>query len=264
MTFKSVELSRFAGEPVELYRWTQGASIWAHTPADASVSYGGDTYTPQAIRRSGLVVSDEDSSFEIDVDMPRTLAPATQFISGSVPAPLWLTLYRKHLSDAEAIICFVGQVREASFESAGICTLHVVSLREALSRQIPRHGYQPTCNHALYDANCTVNPASFDSTGTVSTISGNIITASLTPSQAAPYFKTGILEFGAYKTMIIDHSGSNLKLLTVPPGLIVTSPITCYAGCDRLHDTCKTKFNNIINFRGFPWVPNRNPFEGVT
>jgi uncharacterized phage protein (TIGR02218 family) len=30
---------------------------------------------------------------------------------------------------------------------------------------------------------------------------------------------------------------------------------TIVAGCDKLKETCIAKFNNILNFRGFPDVP---------
>jgi uncharacterized phage protein (TIGR02218 family) len=33
------------------------------------------------------------------------------------------------------------------------------------------------------------------------------------------------------------------------------------AGCDRTFATCKSKFNNVRNFRGFPHIPGRD--EGL-
>ncbi len=30
---------------------------------------------------------------------------------------------------------------------------------------------------------------------------------------------------------------------------------TVYQGCDHTMATCKAKFNNLANFRGFPFVP---------
>lgn len=262
MTYKTVEQSQAGGEPKELFRFQQGATVWTYTSGDASVAYNSETYTPTAIHRAGMVVSDEGSSAQIDVEVRRDLAVVAQFISGAVPAPVWLTIYRKHASDSEVVTLWVGQVREAAYEE-GSCILSCVPLKEALYRIIPRWSTQLTCNNALYDSNCTVVANSFKSTGTVSTITGNVITASLSPSQSAPYFKTGVLEFGNYKVMVIDHSGSNITLMTVPPGLIVGSSISVYAGCDRQAATCKNKFSNAVNFRGFPAIPIKNPFDGV-
>ena len=30
---------------------------------------------------------------------------------------------------------------------------------------------------------------------------------------------------------------------------------TVYAGCDHTQGTCQGRFNNLANFRGFPYVP---------
>ena len=39
--------------------------------------------------------------------------------------------------------------------------------------------------------------------------------------------------------------------------------VIAYAGCDKLNSTCHTKFNNIVNFGGFPFIPSDNPFTGT-
>jgi uncharacterized phage protein (TIGR02218 family) len=33
---------------------------------------------------------------------------------------------------------------------------------------------------------------------------------------------------------------------------------TVTAGCDKTHHTCRAKFANIINFRGFPHMPGND------
>jgi hypothetical protein len=30
---------------------------------------------------------------------------------------------------------------------------------------------------------------------------------------------------------------------------------TAYPGCDKTQNTCTSKFNNLVNFGGFPYVP---------
>jgi hypothetical protein len=38
--------------------------------------------------------------------------------------------------------------------------------------------------------------------------------------------------------------------------------VALYPGCSHMMDDCLVKYDNIVNFQGFPWIPNRNPFEG--
>lgn len=45
--------------------------------------------------------------------------------------------------------------------------------------------------------------------------------------------------------------------------LDVGTKLILYAGCDKLNTTCSTKFNNILNFGGFPFIPQDNPFTGT-
>jgi hypothetical protein len=35
----------------------------------------------------------------------------------------------------------------------------------------------------------------------------------------------------------------------------VGDTFTIYYGCDHTPGTCQSKFNNLANFRGFPYVP---------
>ena len=41
--------------------------------------------------------------------------------------------------------------------------------------------------------------------------------------------------------------------LEVPPGVGAAVAVT--AGCDKTFATCRTRFDNHLNFRGFPHVP---------
>lgn len=45
--------------------------------------------------------------------------------------------------------------------------------------------------------------------------------------------------------------------------LDIGDTVKVYAGCDKLNTTCSTKFNNILNFGGFPFIPQDNPFTGT-
>ena len=50
-------------------------------------------------------------------------------------------------------------------------------------------------------------------------------------------------------------SGAFVLQQAMPNPIQVGDAYSVYAGCDKLLASCKTKFNNVINFRGFPHVP---------
>ena len=81
-------------------------------------------------------------------------------------------------------------------------------------------------------------------------------------------FTTGALA-GTLPVEIFSISGSTVKLfepLVAAPG--IGDALTVKEGCDRTRATCKARFNNVLEFRGYPEVPGsdqvlRSAIEGA-
>jgi hypothetical protein len=63
--------------------------------------------------------------------------------------------------------------------------------------------------------------------------------------------------------MIIRHVGDTITLLVPIAGLTAGQAVSAFRGCARTYAECLSPFNNLVNFWGFPWIPERNPFKGV-
>lgn len=150
----------------------------------------------------------------------------------------------------------IGEIGEIGRTSAKIT---VNSKLVFLDIDMPRHLYQPTCVHTLYDVGCALNPATFSTTGAV----GAASTSSLINwASAAAVYQQGKIAFTSGA-----NNGLTATIKTVVVGVSVTlvypvpftpSPgdtFTVYQGCDHTSSTCKNQFNNLVNFRGFPVVP---------
>jgi len=63
--------------------------------------------------------------------------------------------------------------------------------------------------------------------------------------------------------MVLDHQDDTVIILA--PFVDVEAPVAAnaFAGCDRTLADCRDKFDNLAKFMGFPWIPGRNPFEGI-
>jgi uncharacterized phage protein (TIGR02218 family) len=53
----------------------------------------------------------------------------------------------------------------------------------------------------------------------------------------------------------------------MPQPIATGDTFTVTAGCDKRFDTCHDRFNNVVNFRGFPHIPGndfvvRYPVQG--
>ena len=128
-----------------------------------------------------------------------------------------------------------------------------------LDIDMPRNLYQPTCLHTLYDVGCTLQKSDFQANGTVGAGStASIIYWSLANAnfaQGTITFNSGVLA-GVTATVGSVVNGSSLNLInplqSVPA---LGDGFTVYFGCDHTQATCTNKFNNLANFRGFPYVP---------
>jgi uncharacterized phage protein (TIGR02218 family) len=82
----------------------------------------------------------------------------------------------------------------------------------------------------------------------------------------ADWFKYGLLTWLAGNNAGIESevktsnaSTGALTLWKAMPYTIQTSDtFRLEVGCDKAKDTCVSKFDNVVNFRGFPWVPGRD------
>lgn len=121
--------------------------------------------------------------------------------------------------------------------------------------------YAPACDANPGDGRCKVSLASFTDTGTVTSITDNgqfkasgIVTTNDYYSFGRVVWLTGL---NAGRDMDIKyHAGSEITLVEPMPKTVgVGDTYSAIAGCDLRLTTCKDKFSNIVNFRGFPSVP---------
>jgi uncharacterized phage protein (TIGR02218 family) len=122
--------------------------------------------------------------------------------------------------------------------------------------------YAPDCSADLGDARCGVDLTTSEESGTVSAvISATIFETSLV--QATGWYDGGELTWtggaNAGQTVAVrswDTAASTLSLFL--PALYpmqAGDAFTIRPGCDKSFATCRAKFDNAVNFRGFPHVP---------
>lgn len=122
--------------------------------------------------------------------------------------------------------------------------------------------YSPTCRATLGDARCGKDLTAFTFTGTVETVTSNRQFTDSGLVQADAYFDyglitwTGGLNVGLSMEVKTYTTGAVLLQLPMPYSVQVGDSFSIVAGCaKRIIEDCKTKFNNVINFRGEPYFP---------
>lgn len=121
--------------------------------------------------------------------------------------------------------------------------------------------YTTACDAALGNTRCGIALASFTASGTVTTATSARQFTDTSRTEAAGYFNSGLITWtsGANNTYQMEVKTSASGVITLqqvmPNAISLGDTYSMSAGCDKLLATCKTKFSNVINFRGFPHVP---------
>lgn len=157
------------------------------------------------------------------------------------------------------VMLFHGRVATVDSVGRTRAQITVASDLIVLDYDMPRNMYQSPCLHVHYDSGCGILRSTFSATGAVAT-----------GSTAALVNWSGSLAAFAQGSIIFT-SGANANIRatirSVVPGVSLTLmyPLpfppasgdafsTAY-GCDHTPNTCVARFNNLVNFRGFPYVP---------
>lgn len=261
MTYAAVETSDYSGQPVELYRFSQGTRKWLYTSADASFVYAGETYEPYPLKRGAFRQTQELSKSGLEINAPRDLP----FVADSMASPLigvvQLTIYRRHRSDAEVTTWWRGRVVGVRF-AGGETTISCEPLGTSMKRIGLRRPAQRQCPHALYGVGCNVSDAAFSATGTLLSHTGAMVTSGVFATQPNGWWVGGKIVLDGVLRFIVGHATDTLTLTAPVPGLAQDAGFTVYPGCDHTPQTCQSKFANILNFGGAPWFPIKNPFTG--
>lgn len=264
MSIDSIETSVSAADPVELYQFSIGATVYRYTSADVAQIFNSQTWTPAPITRASEDFTQEARSGNLELKLPDSDPVSQIFIAGVPAQPVFIQRYRgfRSLVSTSWIGPFDGRVLSATFQS-GVCTLSCVPVSGLLQRLMPRLGYQAQCNWTLYGAGCGVDKTAFRVTAALATVSGAVLTSSTFASKPDQWFRNGWVENGAgVRQMVIDHVTSQITLLRPIVGLHGGDTVYAFAGCDRDENTCFVKFNNRARHLGFKRIPQVNPFTG--
>ena len=265
MTYPVVETSVETGAPVELYIFTLGGDTFRLTSGPDTVTYSGLTYTPIEVTRENVSVSRDERSEILEITMPSSFPLVRKYISIAPGQRGSLTILRVHRTDTDnqLVTVFKGVIRSVGFTFDGLRSkISVMPLSGALSRPVPRHTYQGLCNHVLYDTGCQVPSSLFRHTAAVTGVVGDTLTVSGLSAKGSGWATGGYVTVGSLDfRLIIQHTGDDIRLLLPFPDNLLGQTVDVFAGCAHDIATCKSKFNNVINYGGYAFVPLRNPFE---
>jgi uncharacterized phage protein (TIGR02218 family) len=159
----------------------------------------------------------------------------------------------------------LGEIRR----EGGAFTAELRGLSERLAQDSGRL-YTTTCSADLGDARCKIDLSDFAFRGS------GAVTALIATSRFAAsgleafedgWFTAGKLTFtgGANAGLSVEvKSHRKAGAVTfdlwqaMPQPIAAGDTFTVTAGCDKRFATCRDKFDNVVNFRGFPHIPGND------
>ena len=243
------------------------------TDHDQRLVFGGVTFRPDRgltaralVQGTGLSVDNSEAVGALNDDA---------ITERDLMAGRWdqaeLRMWEVDWSDvARRKLVFRGSLGEVS-RANGAFRAELRGLSEALNAPQGRV-YHPRCSARLGDGACRVD-LSAESLSVLRQVQGmdegRVFTFTAFPAFDAAWFDHGRLEVlsgaaqglhGAIKNDTARPGGQRIIELWSSLGVLPATgdQIRLTAGCDKAADTCRLKFRNHLNFRGFPHLPSED------
>jgi len=252
-------------KPVELYRIWLGddtSNAWYYTSADYVIAYNGNNYIPAPISRGAIEWDVELQIPKLTITVWGLQEAVTQFIASNPIELVWVEVLRafRDQSPVECAVIFIGQIRNVTFQGPE-AQCECVGMEYFLEKPIPTIRYQANCNWRVFDERCGLVSGEYLQTVTVTNItSGESYTLTTDmDTKEDDYYAYGWMEWGIVKRMIASSSGQEITLNYPITTLGTGEAINIYPGCDGAIETCRDKYDNVLNFGGHPYIPEDNP-----
>ena len=237
---------------------------WYYTSADSSDVYEGNTYSPVTMGRGNIELKREIEKQKLDIEFSIGNDFAKNWLIDSNDYFLDVTIFEKEASATRQI--WEGRLVAISISGKKM-KLQFESIFTSLARYGLRRIYQRVCSHTLYRRGCNLDIDDFEQSGTITNIDDN--TCTISTAEADHFFTHGLLSFGEDFVSIRSQVGNQFELTRIPASILNeyntngSVSVNVYPGCDKTKNTCISKFDNFINYGGFPYIPGKNPFKGL-
>ncbi len=245
--------------------------VFGFTDHDRQIQFDTLTCEPSV----GLSVGAVEKSLGLGADTASIAGALSSeaFAEEDLGRGLWdgasVDLYRVDWTDPDQRIhLFSGRIGEVR-RGAQAFEAELRGLQAPLNVPVGRV-FSRFCDADVGDARCgkNIETSVFRGEGAVtSVVNAAAFRASGLGAYAEGWFTRGRLVWDAGgESEIAAHRSeageAAIELLDAPGAVLALgAAFTIYAGCDKRHETCRAKFANAMNFRGFPHMPGNDAVQ---
>ncbi len=249
--------------------------VLGFTDHDRALAFAGASFLPDTGAAGAAIESSADlgpDNSEIEGALHADALSADDLAAGLYDGAA-IEIWRVNWTDvSQRLLVKRGRIGEVTREGDRF-RAEIRGAAAALGR-VSGRVYQRGCDAVFGDARCGADAAAFSAAGIVIAIlDGQRFLASGLAAFEAGWFRAGALfwtsganagargEVKAHdKNPSFPGGAGDALSLWLPAGkpLAVGDAFTIIAGCDKRAATCKAKFSNLVNFRGFHLMPGND------
>ncbi|VEJ09753.1 phage BR0599 family protein [Actinobacillus delphinicola] len=252
-------------QPVNLYQFIRGnkEKNYYFCDADIDIEINGQKWLAETISDTGRHLGEN-----ISVTLPSN-NPIAMLYRGMPPSQrVEVRIMRVDYIAKEIQVVWIGTIVEAKREDIHQTKLISAGLSSTMDTAGLRLTWGKNCPYTLYDVDCKVNPTKFGIKNLeIVAIDGMSIVVNVPKALPDEWFMAGFIEWvdidGVREVRAVTtHKGNRISLMGGTQKLSIGLRINVYPGCDGRVQTCKEKFNNVLNFGGIPHMPSKSPYDG--
>jgi uncharacterized phage protein (TIGR02218 family) len=265
MSYAQYESTPHLGCPVELFDFIVEGEHYRYVSHDEDVTLEGYLWSAAIISRSSFSKGSELARTSIDVSTTLDLPVVTKFVGGMPESQVQLWVYRVHLTDPD--------LQKIQIWTGQITTLKRSDRNMTLKGEIPdtdlksvglRRRIQRTCPHPLYGIGCFVNKQNYLAYMTVTEVlaGGKQLGTNIADCSLYIGGLLSALVAGHWKYRFVSNGHTNYVFLAHPaPWIAVGTVLAAYPGCNTTTTHCSNRFNNLVNFGGFPYLTSSDLYS---
>jgi len=271
MPFEDQETSRDEAKPIELYKIYLGDTVVErYTSYQTQIFQGGSEYLPlPGLERTPVTIVRQGRFSNMTIRMPASTQIVTRYINNAPSQPVRIEISRFHADDPalEERLLVVGMLRAISITDGGRkAQLEVSPQNGGFTKTIPSDLFSSQCQNDLGDSTCQfvhTAPTHIAQNVLVTEESAENLTIPGISSYNDGWFTGGFVETPqGDRRLILSHEGTAIRIMVPFEAPVQGTSVSVYSGCDHRPTTCRGKFQNLVNFRGFPYIPSRDPHTG--
>lgn len=268
MSYGQYESSVESAMPIRLYEFALPGRAWRYNSSDKQVmTADGKVWLSASIEDDGLKISGDDVSDTLTITAEPGIAPVQLFALAPPSGIMRITIYEKHIDDAELYVQYVGEVTQINHGSSpSAVQIRCATLSETMEREGLRMVWQRACTHTMYDSSCKLSPANHSVTAVVQAVDLTRLTVVGMPA-GSTNFTGGYIEWshpvkGLERMAIEGQNDNTIVTFGFPYEIHPGMTISVYRGCNLSPAACQS-YGNYANYGGVPSLPGRSPFDGL-